>query len=157
MLGRIAASVGLAIFAGIAVSLRDLVLPPPRQIPLPLEDMVLLGWLLSLMVIGWVTAQLIDRPVRFVVAPAAALLAVGVALVARQFRFPGALLTGDGFEILIWVWAVIALTAASLRWLSSVPRAVAPTGGGDRRGIPGGRGCDRRRAVRLGAIATATR
>jgi hypothetical protein len=112
MPGRIAATAGLAIFAGIALSLRDLLLPPPRQIPLPLEDLVLVAWVFSLVVIGWATAQLIDPPVRFVVAPAAALVAVGVALLAKQLRYPDAPLTGDGFEILIWVWAVIALAAA---------------------------------------------
>jgi hypothetical protein len=114
VLGRIAATVGLAILAGIALSLRDLVLPPPRQIPLPLEHLVLVGWLLSLVVIGWATAQLVDPPIRFVVAPAAALVALGVAIVAKELRFPGAPLTGDGFDVLIWVWAVIALAAVAL-------------------------------------------
>jgi hypothetical protein len=113
MVGRVAATAGLAILAGIGLSLRDLVLPPPRQVPLPLEDLVLVGWLLSLAVIGWATAQLIEPPVSFVVAPAAALVAVGVALLAKQLRFPGAPLTGDGFEILILVWVVIALAAAA--------------------------------------------
>jgi hypothetical protein len=81
-------------------------------VPLPLEDLVLAGWLLSLGVIGWATAQLTDPPLRFVVAPVAAVVAVGVAVLAKQLRFPGAPLTGDGFQILIVVWAIIALAGA---------------------------------------------
>ena len=114
MPGRIAATAGLAIFAGIALSLRDLVLPPPRQIPLPLEDLVLMAWVFSLVVIGWATAQLIDPPVRFVAAPAAVLIVVGVTIVAKLLRYPTASLTGDGFEVLIWVWMLIGLVAAVL-------------------------------------------
>ena len=114
MPGRIAATAALAIFAGIALSLRDLVLPPPRQIPLPLEDLVLMAWVFSLVVIGWATAQLIDPPVRFVAAPAAVLIVVGVTIVAKLLRYPTASLTGDGFEVLIWVWMLIGLVAAVL-------------------------------------------
>jgi hypothetical protein len=112
--GRIAATAGLAVFAGIAVSLRDLVLPPPRQVPLPLEDLVLMGWVISLVVIGWATAQLFEPPVRYLVAPAAVLIVVGVTIVAKQLRYPTASLTGDGFEVLIWVWMLIGLVAAVL-------------------------------------------
>jgi hypothetical protein len=114
VLGRIAATVGLAILAGIALSLRDLVLPPPRQVPLPLGDLVLMGWVVSLVVIGWATAQLIEPPGRFLVAPAAVLIVVGVTIVAKQLRYPTASLTGDGFEVLIWVWMLIGLVAAVL-------------------------------------------
>jgi hypothetical protein len=114
MLGRLVATAALAILAGIALSLRDLVLPSPRQIPLPLEDLVMVGWVLGLVAIGWVTAQLIDPPVSFLVAAAAVLVVVGVTIVAKQLRYPTASLTGDGFEILIWVWMVIGLVGAVL-------------------------------------------
>jgi hypothetical protein len=114
MLARIALAATLAILAGIALSLRDLVLPPPRQVPLPLGDLVLVGWVLALAVTGWATAQLIRPPLGFVAAPAAAIIAIGVALLAKQLRYPEAPLTGDAFEILIWVYALIGLFGAIL-------------------------------------------
>ena len=40
MIGRVLAIVALAVLAGLALALRDLVLPPPRQVPLPLESLV---------------------------------------------------------------------------------------------------------------------
>jgi hypothetical protein len=114
VLGRTGATAGLAILAGIALSLRDLVLPSPRQIPLPLEDLVMVGWVLGLLAIGWVTAQLVHPPIGFLVAPAAVLVVVGITIVAKQLRYPTASLTGDGFEILIWVWMLIGLVGAVL-------------------------------------------
>jgi lysylphosphatidylglycerol synthetase-like protein (DUF2156 family) len=112
MLGRVAATVTLAVLAGIALSLRDLVLPAPRQVPLPLVDLVMVGWVQGLVAIGWVTAQLIDPPVGFFVAPAAVLVVVGVTIVATQLRYPTASLTGEAFEILIWVWMLVGLVGA---------------------------------------------
>jgi hypothetical protein len=82
MLGRIAATAALAILGGIALSLRDLVLPPPRQVPLPLEDLVSVSWLLVLAIIGWFAAQVIGGPLRVVVAPAAAAVAIGAVMSA---------------------------------------------------------------------------
>jgi hypothetical protein len=114
VLGRLVATAALAILAGVALSLRDLVLPSPRQIPLPLEDLVMVGWVLGLVAIGWVTAQLIDPPVGFLVAPVAVLVVVGVTIVAKLLRYPTASLTGDGFEILIWVWMLVGLVGAVL-------------------------------------------
>ncbi|MGH2473149.1 MAG: hypothetical protein ACRDG6_12305 [Candidatus Limnocylindria bacterium] len=75
MLGRVVATVGLAILAGIAFSLRDLVLPPPRQVPLPLGDLVLFSWLLALAATGWATGQLIGPPAGILAAPAATIFA----------------------------------------------------------------------------------
>ena len=120
MVGRIAAIAAVAVLAGTALSVRDLVLPPPRQVPLPLGDLVLVGWLLALVVIGWATAQLIDPPIRFLVAPAAALVAFGVALAAKQVRYPDAPLVGDGFEVLIWIYAGLGLLGAGLGSLSAL-------------------------------------
>jgi hypothetical protein len=114
MVGRIAAIAAIAVLAGTALSLRDLVLPPPRQVPLPFGDLVLMGWLLALVVIGWATSQLIDPPVRFLVAPVAGLVAFGVALAAKQVRYPDASLVGDGFEVLILIYAAVALFGAAL-------------------------------------------
>jgi hypothetical protein len=114
VLGRVVATGILAVLAGIAFSLRDLVLLPPRLVPLPLEDLVLVGWVLGLLAIGWVAAQLLDPSAGLVAAPAVALAAVAVTLVAKQLRYPAAPLTGDGFEILIWVWALIGLIGAAL-------------------------------------------
>ncbi len=120
MVGRIAAIAAVAVLAGTALSVRDLVLPPPRQVPLPLGDLVLVGWLLALVVIGWATTQLIDPPIRFLVAPAAALVAFGVALAAKQVRYPDAPLVGDGFEVLIWIYAGLGLLGAGLGSLSAL-------------------------------------
>ncbi len=120
MVGRIAAIAAVAVLAGTVLSVRDLVLPPPRQVPLPLGDLVLVGWLLALVVIGWATAQLIDPPIRFLVAPAAALVAFGVALAAKQVRYPDAPLVGDGFEVLIWIYAGLGLLGAGLGSLSAL-------------------------------------
>jgi hypothetical protein len=114
MLARIAMAATLAILAGITFSLRDLVLPPPRQVPLPLGELVLVGWALALATTGWATAQLLRPPLGFVAAPAAAVIAIGVALLAKQLRYPEAPLTGDAFEILIWVYAGIGLLGAIL-------------------------------------------
>ena len=120
MVGRIAAIAAVAVLAGTALSVRDLVLPPPRQVPLPLGDLVLVGWLLALVVIGWATTQLIDPPIRFLVAPAAALVAFGVALAAKQVRYPNASVVGDGFEVLIWIYAGLGLLGAGLGSLSAL-------------------------------------
>jgi hypothetical protein len=114
MLGRIAAIAGFAILAGLAFSLRDLVLPPPRQVPLPLEGLVIVSWLLALAIVGWFAAHVIEGPLRIVAAPAAAALAIGVALVAKLVRYPDAPLVGDGFEVLIWVYAAVGLFGAAL-------------------------------------------
>jgi hypothetical protein len=111
---RVLAVVALAVLAGLALSLRDLILPSPRQVPLPLEDLVMVGWVLGLVALGWVTAQLIDPPVGFLVAPAAVLVLIAVTIVAKLLRYPTASLTGDGFEILIWVWMLIGLLGAIL-------------------------------------------
>src|SRR3979411_2286331 len=105
MLARIALAATLVILAGIPRSLRDLVLPAPRQVPLPLGELVLVGWAVALAAAGWATAQLLRPPLGFVAAPAAAVIAIGVALLAKQLRYPEAPLTGDAFEILIWVYA----------------------------------------------------
>jgi hypothetical protein len=120
MFGRIAAIAVVAVVAGMALSLRDLVLPPPRQVPLPLGDLVLMAWLLALVVIGWASAQLIDPPVRFLAAPAAAVVAVGVALAAKQVRYPDAPLVGDGFEVLVLIYAAFGLLGAVLGSMSSL-------------------------------------
>ena len=120
MVGRIAAIAAVAVLAGTALSVRDLVLPPPRQVPLPLGDLVLVGWLLALVVIGWATAQLVDPPIRFLVAPAAALVAFGVALAAKQVRYPDAPMVGDGFEVLILIYAAFGLLGAGLGSLSAL-------------------------------------
>ncbi len=112
MLSRVLAIAVFAIFAGVALSLRDLILPSPRQIPLPLGNLVMVGWVLALVAIGWVTAQLTHSSVGLVMAPAAVLLAVSVAVVAKQLRYPTASLTGDGFAILIWVWVLIGVAGA---------------------------------------------
>jgi hypothetical protein len=120
MVGRIAAVAAIAVLAGLALSLRDLVIPPPRQVPLPVGDLVLMGWLLALVVIGWATAQLIDPPVRFLAAPVAGLIAFGVALAAKQVRYPGASLVGDGFEVLILIYAAFGLLGAGLGSLSAL-------------------------------------
>jgi hypothetical protein len=120
MVGRVAAVAAIAVLAGLALSLRDLVIPPPRQVPLPLGDLVLMGWLLALVVIGWATTQLIDLPVRFLAAPVAGLIAFGVALAAKQVRYPDASLVGDGFEVLIWIYAGFGLLGAGLGSLSAL-------------------------------------
>jgi hypothetical protein len=120
MAGRFVAIAAIAAVAGLALSLRDLVLPPPRQVPLPLGDLVLMGWLLALVVIGWATAQLIDIPWRFLVAPAAVFVVVGVALAAKQVRYPEAPLVGDGFEVLIWIYVAFGLLGAGLGSLSAL-------------------------------------
>jgi len=126
MAGRIVAIATIAVLAGLVLSLRDLVIPPPRQVPLPLGDLVLVGWLLALVVIGWATAQLIDIPWRFLVAPAAVFVVVAVALAAKQVRYPEAPLVGDGFEVLIWIYAAFGLLGAGLGSLSAMRRR--PTG-----------------------------
>jgi len=120
MVGRIGAIVVVAVVAGMALSLRDLVLPPARQVPLPLGDLVLMGWLLALVVIGWATAQLIDPPVRFLIAPMAALVAFGVVLAAKQVRYPDAPLVGDGFEVVVLIYAAFGLLGAVLGSMSSL-------------------------------------
>jgi hypothetical protein len=114
MVGRLARIAALAILAGIALSLRDLVLPPPRQVPLPLEGLVIVSWLFALAIVGWFAAQVMSGPLRIVAAPAAAALAFGVALVAKLVRYPEAPLVGDGFEVLIWIYAVVGLVGAAL-------------------------------------------
>jgi hypothetical protein len=114
VLGRIGATVALAALAGLILSLRDLVIPPPRQFPIPLGDLVLLSWLFSLAIVGWFAAQVIDGPVRIVVAIAAAAVALGVALVSKQLRYPESPLVGDGFEVLIVIYAAVALFGAAL-------------------------------------------
>jgi hypothetical protein len=114
MLGRVVAIAAPAIIAGIALSLRDLVLPPPRQVPLPLEGLVIVSWLFALVVVGWFAAQVISGPLRIVAAPAASALAIGVALVAKLVRYPDAPLVGDGFEVLIWIYAAVGLVGAAL-------------------------------------------
>jgi hypothetical protein len=114
MVGRLVATAALASLAGIALSLRDLVLPPPRQFPIPLEGLVITSWLFALAVVGWFAAQVVDGPLRIVAAPAAAALAIGVALVAKLVRYPDAPLVGDGFEVLIWIYAVVGLCGAAL-------------------------------------------
>jgi hypothetical protein len=114
MLGRLVATAALAILAGIALSVRDLVIPPPQQIPLPLDGLVIVSWLFALAIVGWFAAQAIDGPLRIVAAPAAAALAIGVALIAKLVRYPDAPLVGDGFEVLIWVYAAVGLFGAAL-------------------------------------------
>jgi hypothetical protein len=120
MVGRIAAIAAIAVLAGMVLSLRDLVLPPPRQIPLPLEGLVILSWLSALAIVGWFAAQVIDGPLRIVAAPTAAALAIGVALVSKLARYPDAPLVGDGFEVLIGIYAVFGLLGAGLGSLSAL-------------------------------------
>jgi hypothetical protein len=112
--GRVALIAALAILAGIAFSVRDLVLPPPRQVPLPLEVLVFVAWLFSLAIVGWFVAQVTSGSLRIVAAPAAAALATGVALVSKLARYPDAPLVGDGFEVLIWIYAAVGLVGAAL-------------------------------------------
>lgn len=112
--GRLVAIAALAILAGIAVSLRDLVLPAPRQVPLPLEGLLIVSWLFALAIVGWFVAQVVRGPLRIVAAPAAAALAICVALVSKLVRYPDAPLVGDGFEILIWIYVVVGLVGAAL-------------------------------------------
>jgi hypothetical protein len=114
MVGRLVATAALASLAGIALSLRDLVLPPPTQFPIPLEGLVIMSWLFALAVVGWFAAQVISGPLRIVAAPAASVLAIGVALVAKLVRYPDAPLVGDGFEVLIWIYAAVGLVGAAL-------------------------------------------
>lgn len=47
-----------------------------------------------------------------VAAPAAAVLAIAVAVLAKQVRYPDAPLTGDGFAVLIWGYAFVGLVGA---------------------------------------------
>ena len=111
--GRLVAIATLAILAGIALSMRDLVLPPPRQVPLPLEGLVIGSWLFALVIIGWFVAQVIGGPLRIVAAAAAAALAIFVALISKLVRYPDAPLVGDGFEVLIWIYAGIGVLGAA--------------------------------------------
>jgi hypothetical protein len=134
MIGRIFAIGSFAIFAGLAFSLRDLILPSPRQIPLPLGDLVLVSVLLALTALGWFVAQVTSAPLRLILAPASTAFAIGVALFAKQIRFPEAPLVGDGFEILIWIYAAVGFIGAvlgSLPALRTTPseRAAAVTVG----------------------------
>jgi hypothetical protein len=120
VVGRLGAIAALAILAGIALSLRDLVLPPPRQVPLPLEGLVIVSWLFALAMVGWLTAQVIDGPLRLVVAPGAVVLAFAVAFLCKVLRYPDAPLVGDGFEVLIWIYAAVGLVGAALGSLSAL-------------------------------------
>lgn len=114
MLGRVLATIALAALAGLILSLRDLVIPPPRLIPIPLGDLVLLSWLFSLAIVGWFAAQVSDGPVRVVAALAGVAVAIGVALASKQLRYPESPLFGDGFEVLIVIYAAVALFGAAL-------------------------------------------
>lgn len=114
MVGRLAAVAALAIAAGLALSLRDLVLPPPRQVPLPLEGLVIVSWLFALAIVGWFVAQVTRGPLRLFAAPAAAALTIGVALVSKLVRYPDAPLVGDGVEVLIWIYALVGLVGAAV-------------------------------------------
>ena len=120
MVGRIVAIAALAVLAGLMLSLRDLVIPPPRLVPLPLEGLVIVSWLLALGIIGWFAAQVVDGPLRIFAAPAAAVIAIAVALTAKLLRYPNAPLAGDGFEVLIWIYAAIGLAGAGLGSLSAL-------------------------------------
>jgi hypothetical protein len=120
MVGRIAAVAAIAVLAGLALSLRDLVIPPPREVPLPFEGLVIVSWLFALGIVGWFAAQVVDGPLRIVAAPAAAALAIVVALVAKLVRYPDAPLVGDGFEVLIWIYAGFGLLGAGVGSLSAL-------------------------------------
>ena len=120
MVGRIAAVAAIAVLAGLALSLRDLVIPPPREVPLPFEGLVIVSWLFALGIVGWFAAQVVDGPLRIFAAPAAAALAIAVALVAKLIRYPDAPLVGDGFEVLIWIYAAFGLLGAGLGSLSAL-------------------------------------
>jgi hypothetical protein len=113
-MGRAFTGLLLAFLAGIAVSVRDLVLPLPSVTPLPLEGLVWASWILALLIAGWGTTQLVRGTRGVLLAPVAALIVVGVAIVAKQLRHPAAPITGDGFEILIWVYALIGLVGGAL-------------------------------------------
>ena len=114
MVGRVVAISALAVLTGLVFSLRDLVLPPPREIPLPVGDLVLVSWVFALMTLGWLVAQLSDGLLRVLLAAASALLAIGVTLAAKQVRFPESSLVGDGFEILIWIYLALGVIGAAL-------------------------------------------
>jgi len=114
MIGRVLAIVALAVLAGLALALRDLVLPPPRQVPLPLESLVVVSWVFALAALGWLAAQLFGGPLRLLVAGASAVVAIGLALAAKQVRYPDSSLVGDGFEILIWIYVALGLVGAAV-------------------------------------------
>jgi hypothetical protein len=109
---RIASLAAVALLAGIVFSVRDLLLPAPRQVPLPLEGLVIVGWVVGLATIGWTCAQLAGPLLGLILAPLAGVAAVGVAIASKMLRYPSAPLVGDGFEILIWAYTVIALVGA---------------------------------------------
>ena len=94
--------------------MRDLVLPPPRQVPLPLESLVVVSWVFALAALGWLAAQLFGGPLRLLVAGASGAVAIGLALAAKQVRYPDSSLVGDGFEILIWIYVALGLVGAAV-------------------------------------------
>jgi hypothetical protein len=65
-------------------------------------------------------AQLLGGPLRFIAAAASAVLAIGVALTAKQLRYPESPLVGDGFEILIWIYVAAGLIGAALGSVSAL-------------------------------------
>lgn len=135
MPGRLVVTAALAVLAGIALSLRDLVLPLPRRFPIPLEGLVIVSWLFALAIVGWFAAQVIDGPLRVVAAPAAAALAIGVALVAKLVRYLDAPLVGDGFEVLVWVYAAVGLFGAALGALPALRTKSREVAGGVAAGL----------------------
>lgn len=95
------------------MSLRDLLIPA-RAGPLTAENLVLVGFGISLVTVGWFAAQSLGIPIGLLVAPVTALVLIGAALVAKQVRYPAAPLTGDGFEVFVLIYAGISLIGGAL-------------------------------------------
>jgi hypothetical protein len=110
---RLFAALLVAVLAGLASSLRDLVLPQ-RAGPLPVESLVLVGFLLAIAVSGWFAGRSVGMPLGVGVAALSALVVVAVAIAAKQARYPAAPLTGDGFEILLAVYVGVGSAAGLL-------------------------------------------
>jgi len=119
MAARVAVTMVIAILGGVVFTLRDWFFPP-RHVPVPFEDLILFAWVLALAAIGWTASQLLGRRAGVLLAPVAALVAIGVALFAKAFRFPTAPLVGDGFEILIWGYLLVAAVAATVGGFTAI-------------------------------------
>jgi hypothetical protein len=82
----------------------------------------------SCVCVGWSLAQLSRTPLSLVAAPVLAVLMVAVILGVKLIRWPSAPLVGDGFEIVVAIYAGAGALGALLglmrpvRWLRSVAK-----------------------------------
>lgn len=82
--------------------------------------------------VGWLMAQLYSGPLSLVAAPTLILILVGVLFGVKLVRLPSAPLVGDGFEILVAIYAAVGTLGAVIGWM---PWLRAPAPGAARTGL----------------------